>query len=68
MVTGIPTEWGTCSRTVTFDHIPKGLACWKDLIAVGLGSGDIITFDGITGFSILSHLLIGWEPTCIWEF
>ena len=49
MVTGIPTEWGTCSCTVTFDLIPKGLACWKDLIAVGLGSGDIITFDGITG-------------------
>ena len=49
VVTGIPTEWGTCSCTVTFDSIPKGLACWKDLIAVGLGSGDMITFDGITG-------------------
>jgi len=38
-----------CSRTVAFDCTPRGVTCWKDTIAVGLKSGDIITLDGITG-------------------
>jgi len=38
-----------CSRTVILGDEPKTLVCWKDIIAVGLHSWDIITFDGITG-------------------
>jgi len=38
-----------CSRTVTLDHSPQALTCWKDTIAVGLGSWDIITLNRITG-------------------
>ena len=49
MVGGIPTEWGTCSRTVAVNNTPWNLACWKDIVAVGLGLGDIIILDGITG-------------------
>ena len=49
VVGGIPAEWGTCCRTVTLKNTPLSLACWKDIIAVGLGSGDITILDGITG-------------------
>ena len=49
MVGGIPAEWGTCSRTVTLNHIPWSLACWKDIIVVGYHSGDMIILDRITG-------------------
>ena len=49
MVRGIPAEWGTCSRTVALNYEPLSLACWKDIIAVGLLSGDITILDGITG-------------------
>ena len=50
-------KWGTCSRTVVFDYIPLALSSWKDLIAVGLVSGDIIVLDVITGVhkSVLSN-------------
>ena len=48
VVAGLPTEWGICSRTVTLDHLPLALTCWKDTIAVGSES-NIITIDGITG-------------------
>ena len=56
VVKGLQTKWGTCSRTVSFDHTPRGLSCWKDLVAVGLSSGDIIILNAITGvhMSILS--------------
>ena len=56
MVKGLQ-KWGTCSRTVSFDYIPLALSCWKDLIAVGLWSGDIIILDAITGVytSVLSN-------------
>ena len=49
VVKGLPDQWGTCSRTVTFNESTEALACWKNTIAVGLKSGDIITLDGITG-------------------
>ena len=49
MVKGRPDKWGTCSRVVSFDHFPEVLACHKDIVAVGLSSGDIITLDAITG-------------------
>jgi WD40 repeat protein len=49
VVKGLQTGWGTCSRTVTWDKEPMCLACWKDTIAVGLVSGDIIILDAVTG-------------------
>ena len=57
VVKGLQASWGTCSRTVSFDHVPYTLSCWKDLIAVGLDSGDIIILDAITGVhkSVLSN-------------
>jgi len=56
VVKGLQDKWGTCSRTVSLDQTPVVLACWKDIVAVGLRSGDIITLDAITGThaSILS--------------
>src|SRR5882762_6868567 len=35
-----PAEWGTCSRTVTLDEIPRALSYGNNTIAVGLGFGD----------------------------
>jgi WD40 repeat protein len=52
VVKGLQAVWGSCSRTVTFDECPLALSCWKDAIAVGLGSGDIITLDGNTGSQV----------------
>ena len=49
VVKGLPAEWGICSRTVLLNHFPLTLACWKNIIAVGLRSGNIITLDGVTG-------------------
>ena len=49
VVKGLPSEWGPCFRTVTFDSQPLGLAYWKGTIAAGLESGNIITLDGTTG-------------------
>ena len=49
VVKGLQIEWGTCSRTVSFDHTPLALACWKDLVAVGFTSGNITIHDAITG-------------------
>ena len=56
VVKGLQANWGICSRTVSFNDIPLSLSCWKDLIAVGLQSGNIIILDAITGvhMSILS--------------
>ena len=57
MVKGLQAKWGICFRTVSFNNVPQALSCWKDLIAVGLDSGDIIILDAITGVhkSILSN-------------
>jgi WD40 repeat protein len=52
VIKGLPVGWGTCSRTVALDSIPEALACWKDVIAVGLESGDIVTLNGITGSQV----------------
>jgi WD40 repeat protein len=52
VVKGLPAGWATCSRTVTVDSIPDVLGCWKDTIAVGLGSGNIITLDVVTGSQV----------------
>ena len=49
VVKGFQSEWGECSRTVSFDNIPKTLTHWKDIIAVGFWSGQIIILDAVTG-------------------
>ena len=56
MVKGLPAVWGTCSRTVALNGNPWALVCWRDTIAVGLQSGNIIIIDAITGIckSVLS--------------
>ena len=56
VIKGLQAEWGPCSRTVSFDYTVRALACWKDLVTVGLGSGSIIVLDAITGIqtSVLS--------------
>ena len=46
---GIPAEWGTCFHTVVLKHTPWSLACWEDIIVVGLRFGGITIFDRITG-------------------
>ena len=52
VVRGLPAGWGTHSRTVSFGGTPLALTCWKDLIAVGLWSGDITILDAITGSQV----------------
>ena len=49
VVKGLQAKWGACSRTVSLDRDPWALASWKDLVAVGINSGDITIFDRITG-------------------
>ena len=49
VVKGSPDKWGTCSRIVSFDHSPEALAYCKDIVTVGLSSGDITILDAITG-------------------
>ena len=49
VVKGLPERWGECIHTITFDHEPQVLTCWKDLIAVGLDSGGIVIVDATTG-------------------
>jgi WD40 repeat protein len=52
VVRGLPTEWGTCSRTAPLPSGPVALACWNHIIAVGLSSGDIIILNAITGSQV----------------
>jgi WD40 repeat protein len=40
------------SAQLPWTVLPLGLAHWKDVIAVGLESGDIVTLDGITGSQV----------------
>ena len=49
VVRGLPVRWGACFRTVSFHHTPLALACWKEIIAVGLRSGNIIILNAVTG-------------------
>ena len=51
VVTGLPDEWDTCSRTIFFQGRPSALACREDIVAVGLRSNDIAILDAITGSS-----------------
>jgi len=41
-----------CFRTVLLDNNPYALSCWNNTIATGLGSGDIVILDGITGSQV----------------
>jgi len=52
VVLGLPAKWGACSRTVVTDTIPYCSISWKNTIAVGLHSGDIIILDGTTGSQV----------------
>ena len=52
VVRGLSTRWGACFRIVSLDKMPHGLACWKDIIAVGLSFGCIMTLNAITGSKI----------------
>ena len=52
VVKGLPAGWGSCSRTVAVDNYPLSLVCWKDTIAVGSLSSEIITLDAITGSQV----------------
>ena len=49
MVKGLLAEWGKCSRTVAISSALYTLSHWDTTIAAGLGSGDIIILDAITG-------------------
>ena len=49
VVRGLPTEWGECSRTVALSASPWTFVCWKNIIAAGCHTGDIVILDGITG-------------------
>ena len=49
MVAGLPTRWGACSRTVSFDYTPLALAYWEDIVAVGSEYPEIVFLDAITG-------------------
>ena len=55
VVKGLSAEWGMCSRTVTLSISPFTLTCWRDIIAVGCYTGDIIVLDAITGSQTAVH-------------
>jgi len=62
VVKGLQAEWGMYSHTVSFDNIPRTLACWKDLIAVGLEYCDIIILDAFTG---ANKAVLSWHTGCV---
>jgi len=49
VVKDLPAEWGMCSRTVSLNSHAGTLSYHNDAVAVGLGSGDIIILNAITG-------------------
>ena len=52
VIAGYPDKWEKNSRVVSLDHTPETLAHWKDIVAVGLSSGDIVVLDVVTGSRI----------------
>jgi len=54
VVAGLPDEWDACSRTIFFKDPPSALAYRRDIIAVGLGSNDLVILDAVTGSSTSS--------------
>ena len=72
VIKGIPAEWRTHSHTVFLGVKPFSLAYWKDTIAVGLGTGDIIILNAITGSQVavlsghvdeVKSVAFSWEGT-----
>ena len=51
VVKGCPDKWGTCSRITTLEHSITALTSKKDIVTVGLDSGNIIILDAVTGSS-----------------
>ena len=49
VIKGVPVGWGVCSRTTLLSSHPRSLSHHGNSIAVGLGSGDIIILNAITG-------------------
>ena len=49
MIKGNQAEWGKCFRTVALSSSATAVSYWDTAIALGLGSGDIIILDAITG-------------------
>ena len=49
VVKGLPAERGACHRTVYLAGNPRALACWENIVAVGLESGSIVILDAVTG-------------------
>ena len=52
MVKGFPAGWGTCFRSVKLNDQPRTLACWKDILAVGLYYGCITILNATTGSQV----------------
>ena len=52
MVKGLLAGWESCFRTVRLTCFALAIAYWKDTIAVGLPSREIITLDGTTGIQM----------------
>jgi len=51
-VMGAGTEWGPCSRTVSFNDYPLCLLYWNNTVAVGSTSGAVIILDVVTGSQV----------------
>ena len=52
VVKGLPDKWGTCSHTASLCDTPRTLACWKDVVAVSMVSGNIIILSAVTGTQV----------------
>ena len=52
VIRGLQAEWGKCSRSVSLNCSASSLACWRDTIAVGSRSSDIIILNAITGITM----------------
>lgn len=49
VVKEISFEWGPCFRTILWKSDLVALACWKDIVAVGSRSTQVIIYNAITG-------------------
>ena len=49
VVKGLPSEWGSCSHTISLGNALFSLSYWDNTIAVGCADSDIIIYDAITG-------------------
>lgn len=49
---GLPDRWDTCFRTIYVQDRSFSFAYWGDTISVGLVSGDVASFDAVTGVRV----------------